>query len=127
MARSLRLQAGASAIIAANLPGSWSGGKCRLAKVTIASGFGGRIDRSYGISREAYKVPITNPTAYRDTIGKYVFSDPAVHRLDVAAFGAGFGLQWSAAFLFSAQRLDACSLSERERNCNFVEDRPAAW
>jgi hypothetical protein len=33
------------------LHGAWIGGKCRLAKETIARGFGERIDASYGAHR----------------------------------------------------------------------------
>src|SRR5262249_48888902 len=40
------------AVIGANLHGTGIGWKCRLAKETIASGFGERIDAGYGAYRQ---------------------------------------------------------------------------
>jgi len=46
------------AIAVANLHGGWIGGKCRLAKVTIASGFGARIDAGYGAIAIGYFITV---------------------------------------------------------------------
>jgi hypothetical protein len=56
------------AIVAANLPGDWIDRKCRLAKVTIASGFGAHMNRGYGGLRKGYKVLLPPDVAYLSTV-----------------------------------------------------------
>jgi hypothetical protein len=131
------------AVVAISVHGGWIGGKCRLARLTIASGFGEGIDGSY---RGDIAVPVflNRSAATFSCWSNSRQENPnagAASDLERPIFAIRVGVQRSsldpcrtmkppllivaAAFALGESR--CLLLSEREPNCNSVGDRPAAW